>query len=57
MGVEAAVSYRLTGGLRTQFDVGYHRMSESVARSPIVQVAGSRDQISAGVGVTYRFGG
>ena len=57
LGAEAAISYRLTGGLRTHFDVGYHRMSENVARSPIVQVAGSRDQIFAGVGLTYRFGG
>ncbi len=56
-GIEAALSYRLAGGLRTSFDVGYHRMSNSVAASPIVQVAGSRDQISAGVGVTYTFGG
>ena len=56
VGGEFALSYRLTGGLRTTFDVGYHRLSDRIAASPIVQVAGSRDQITAGVGVNYRFG-
>ena len=55
-GGEAAISYRLAGGLKTSFDVGYHRLATKVADSPIVQVAGSRNQISAGVGISYSFG-
>ena len=55
-GVEAAVSYRLVGGLRTTFDVGYHKLSDLVADSPVIQVAGKRDQFSGGVTVSYSFG-
>jgi len=55
-GAEAAVSYRLAGGLRTTLDVGYHRLSDKAASSPIVQIAGSRDQYNAGVILSYRFG-
>ena len=55
-GVEAALSYRLIGGMRTTFDVGYHKLSSQIAASPIVQVAGKRDQLSGGIGVSYRFG-
>ena len=55
-GVEAAVSGRLIGGLRTTFDVGYHKLSSKVAASPIVQAAGKRDQFSGGVTVSYSFG-
>ncbi len=55
-GVEAAVGYRLFGGLRLIGDVGYHRLAKDLAASPVVQVAGSKDQLSGGVGLTYSFG-
>ena len=50
------MSYRLIGGMRLTFDVGYHKLASQIAASPIVQVAGKRDQLSGGVGVNYRFG-
>ena len=56
-GLEAATSYRMVKDMRLSFDVGYHRLSSKAAQSPIVLVAGSRDQISGGVGVSYSFGG
>ncbi len=55
-GLEAAMSYRLLGGLRTTIDVGYHKLSAKAADSPIVRLAGKRDQLSGGVGLTYSFG-
>lgn len=55
-GIEAAVGYRVFGGLRVIGDVGYHRLAPDLANSPIVRVAGSKDQISAGVGASYSFG-
>ncbi|MGX7894156.1 MipA/OmpV family protein [Tsuneonella sp. HG222] len=35
----------------------YDRLTGDAARSPIVQAYGSRDQFSAGVGLSYTFGG
>ncbi len=55
-GVEAAVGYRLVGGLRLIGDVGYRRLAQDLAESPIVRIAGSKDQLSGGVGLTYSFG-
>ena len=55
-GGEVAVAYHFTDRLRSTFDVGYHRLVKLAANSPVVTLAGSRDQISAGVGVTYSFG-
>jgi outer membrane scaffolding protein for murein synthesis (MipA/OmpV family) len=55
-GAEAAIGYRLFGGLRVIGDFGYHRLSNTIADSPIVEVAGSRDQYSGGIGLTYTFG-
>lgn len=55
-GLETAVSYHFTDRLRTTVDVGYHRLVKLAANSPVVTLAGSRDQISAGLGLTYSFG-
>ena len=55
-GGELAVSYHFTDRLRSTFDVGYHRLVKLAANSPVVSLAGSSDQISAGIGVTYSFG-
>ena len=55
-GAEAALSYRLIGGLKVFGDFGYHRLTNDLAASPIVVVAGKRDQYSGGLGVTYSFG-
>ena len=55
-GVEAALGYRLFGGFRMIGDFGYHRLSSAIAQSPIIQVAGSRDQFTGSVGLTYSFG-
>lgn len=55
-GAEAALGYRLFGGLRVIGDVGYHRLSNDIAESPIILVAGKRDQFSGGLGMTYSFG-
>ncbi len=56
VGLEAATSYHITNRLRTTYGFGYHRLSHLVADSPVVQVAGSRDDYFATVGVTYSFG-
>ncbi len=55
-GLEAAVAYRLVGGLWTTVDVGYHRLSDKAAFSPIVMLDGKRDQFSGGVELSYSFG-
>jgi outer membrane protein len=55
-GAEAAVAYHFTNRLRTTFDFGYHRLVKLAADSPVVAVAGSRNQYSGGIGVTYSFG-
>lgn len=55
-GVETAFNYHWTNRLRTVVDVGYHRLVQGAADSPVVAIAGSRNQITAGVGVTYSFG-
>jgi outer membrane scaffolding protein for murein synthesis (MipA/OmpV family) len=54
-GLETAFSYHLTNRWRTNFDVGYHRLAKRAADSPVVQLAGSRDQVSASVGFSYSF--
>ncbi len=56
MGGEAALSYRLAGGMKVIGDFGYHRLTNELAASPIVALAGKRDQYSGGVGLTYTFG-
>ena len=56
VGMTTAVSWRLDGRWRTTFDLSYHRLTSVAGRSPIVNVAGSPDQIAAGVGVSYTLG-
>jgi outer membrane protein len=55
-GFESAFSYHVTNRLRTIVDFGYHRLAKVAADSPVVAIAGSRDQYLASVGVTYSFG-
>lgn len=55
-GVEAAVARQWTRRIRTVFDVGYHRLVNKAADSPVVDIAGSRNQFTAGIGATYSFG-
>ncbi len=55
-GLEAAYVYHITNRWRTQIDFGYHRLAQKAADSPVVQLAGSRDQYMAGAGFTYSFG-
>jgi len=55
-GAEAALAYHLVGGLKVVGDIGYHRLSKIPADSPIVRLAGSKDQYSGGIGLMYSFG-
>ncbi len=55
-GAEAALSYRLVAGFKVTGDIGYHRLTNELAASPIVALAGSRNQLSGGLGLTYTFG-
>ena len=55
-GVETAASYHFTNRLRTAVELGYHRLVGRAADSPVVAVAGSRGQVSGGVGLSYSFG-
>jgi outer membrane scaffolding protein for murein synthesis (MipA/OmpV family) len=55
-GVEAALARQWTRRIRTVVDVGYHRLVNKAADSPVVAIAGSRDQFTGGIGVTYSFG-
>jgi outer membrane scaffolding protein for murein synthesis (MipA/OmpV family) len=55
-GVETSFNYHWTNRIRTVIDFGYHRLASKAADSPVVIVAGSRDQFSAGIGLTYTFG-
>lgn len=55
-GVETAYAYQITSRLRTILDVGYHRLVNRAAKSPVVDVAGSRNQWSGGIALTYSFG-
>ncbi|MGH7024755.1 MAG: MipA/OmpV family protein [Caulobacteraceae bacterium] len=55
-GVEAAYAYRATKRIRITLGVGYHRLVGVAAASPVVAIAGSRNQYSAGLSVAYSFG-
>lgn len=55
-GAELAGAYHLTRGVTIKGDVGYHRLSGKAADSPIVAVAGSRDQFSGSLGISLSFG-
>jgi len=55
-GVEVAYAYQFTHRIRGTVGVGYHHLTGVAADSPVVDIAGSRNQYSAGVGVSYSFG-
>jgi outer membrane scaffolding protein for murein synthesis (MipA/OmpV family) len=56
VGVEAAIAHNWTHRIKTTFAMGYHRLSRPAADSPVIQVAGSPNDYSAGVTVSYAFG-
>ncbi|MEO8926957.1 MAG: MipA/OmpV family protein [Caulobacteraceae bacterium] len=54
-GVEVALARHLSKRWVTTFDVGYHRLAKTAAVSPIIEVAGSPNDLSAGLSLTYSF--
>ncbi len=55
VGGEASLTYRLNSQWRSRIYGGYNRLASTPADSPIVQLIGSRDQFSAGIGLSYAF--
>ena len=55
VGIGALVSYSWTETVKLHLQADYSRYIGDVADSPVVQ-AGSEDQFSVGIGITYRFG-
>lgn len=53
-GIQALATYSLTEKVDLHFRAGYDRLVSGAADSPIVTTAGSRDQFSAGLGLSYR---
>jgi MipA family protein len=53
--VNISLTGDLTGGLSLVGGAGYYRVSGRYARSPIVAIAGDRDQYYGGVGIAYTF--
>jgi outer membrane protein len=56
-GAAASLSHRMDEHWRVTGDVSYHRLAGDAKNSPIIDVAGSKDQIAGGLGVFYTFGG
>jgi outer membrane scaffolding protein for murein synthesis (MipA/OmpV family) len=56
LGVEAALAHNWTRRIKTTFAMGYHRLAHLAQDSPVVQVAGSPNDYSAGVTLSYSFG-
>jgi outer membrane scaffolding protein for murein synthesis (MipA/OmpV family) len=54
-GVTVAAAYNLDRNWRAKFDVGYKHLNDRAGLSPIVEVAGSRDQWSGSFGVSRSF--
>lgn len=54
-GLEVAVGRHFGKRWEAIADVGYHRLAKAAAISPIVEVAGSPNDLSAGVSLTYSF--
>ncbi len=54
-GVMAGVAYHWDKHWKTDFSAGYQRIADHLTRSPVIQVAGERDQYTAGVGMSYSF--
>jgi outer membrane scaffolding protein for murein synthesis (MipA/OmpV family) len=55
-GIETSFNYHWTNRIRTVVDFSYHRLAHDAADSPVVEVAGSHNQFSAGIGLSYSFG-
>ncbi len=55
VGLQANAIYSLTDKVDLHFRAGYDRLVDGAADSPIVETAGSRDQFTAGIGISYRF--
>lgn len=55
VGVGALVSYDWTDTVKLHLQADYSRYIDDIADSPVVQ-AGSEDQFTVGIGITYRFG-
>ncbi|HEY7901212.1 MAG TPA: MipA/OmpV family protein [Caulobacteraceae bacterium] len=56
VGVEAAYAYRPHPRVRITLGAGYHRLIGQAAASPVVALAGDRNQYSATLSVAYSFG-
>ncbi len=56
LGVQAALAHNWTPRIKTTFAMGYHRLAHRAADSPVVQIAGSPNDYSAGVTLSYSFG-
>lgn len=54
-GVTVSGAYHYSDRIRIRADAGYQRLANKAGNSPIVAIAGSRDQYMASVGVTYSF--
>ncbi|MEO6339901.1 MAG: MipA/OmpV family protein [Caulobacteraceae bacterium] len=54
-GILAGAAYRLDKHWTTTASAGYQRIADHLARSPVIQVAGERDQYSASIGLKYSF--
>ena len=54
-GVEFGASYHLTQRLFLLAGLGYHKLSNKIAISPVVELDGSKDQYYGSMGVTWKF--
>ncbi|MFC3135094.1 MipA/OmpV family protein [Microbaculum marinum] len=54
VGIQGLAVYSLTEKVDLHFRAGYDRLVSGAADSPIVTTAGSRDQFTAGMGISYR---
>ena len=54
-GVEFGTAYHMTKRFVIKGDVGYHELSDRAALSPIVQVAGQKQQYTASIGASWSF--
>ena len=55
MGLEFGAEYAWSDRITLYGDAGYRRLVGDAADSPIVKRAGSENQFTAGLGLTYRF--
>jgi MipA family protein len=55
VGLQANAVYTMTEKVDLHFRAGYDRLVGDAGDSPIVETAGSRNQFTAGVGISYRF--